>query len=358
MDERQRYSLRIDEAEDLAALAVLEAELAAHPAAEVQALRYILPKRRAQLRPRAGEDFAAAYGIAAPTGAPFYRYRIADAAFDRLGADLSRCGGYAALEAGVRPALFVLWAAEWFRRRYRGGGHRWVDLADALGIAEDQNRLRALTAIGLARWRGELRTSAAGHEYLASLAREGGFPIAALEAGGRGWARDVLAAIVAPLLADPNSGSMTAEAVARGQRDRLPHLYADDEFALLCADLALAVVEIRREPEPRARAAGLPLPAWLALHRPDWRESLPLATSGSGAEALLGDLLTVEAAAVSGRGARAERRAGRPIHQLVRRHDHLGWGRACAGRQDPLSQRRGDRALGRSLAAPRTRRSP
>lgn len=320
MDDKQRYLLKINEAPDRAALREIIDELAGHSDPNVRAIRFIAGQRSAALRPRAGENFAAAYGISAPTGAPLYRYRIDDTAFERLGTDLARCGGYPALERGTMPALFVLWAAEWFRRHYRGGGHCWANLVAALGIAEDQARLRPLTATGLARWRRDLRRSGAGREYLATLAREGGFPVAAVE-GGRGWAGDVLAAIVAPLLADPHAGQDTAEVIALAQRDRLPALYADEEFTLLCADLALAVAEIRREAEPRARASGLPLPAWLALHRPDWRDTLPLAITGSGANALLGALLEVEAAAVTGRGARVERllaRSGRDWREVAR----------------------------------------
>jgi hypothetical protein len=307
--ERAIWSLRIDEAEDLAALERMDTDLRALGADWVGAMRFKIGARRVALkrRPSNAAAFAAAYGLPAPAGLPLHRYRLNDEAFARLGADLRAAGGYDALDAGARPGLFVLWAAEWFRRAYRGRGHRWVDLTDTLGLVEDQGRLRRLTEVGLKRWGRPVVRLAHGREYLASLAREGGFPVAAVEAGGRGWARDMLTALVAPLLADAGSGPAQAEALARARRDRLPLTHRDDEFLLLCADLAVAVVAIRREADAPARAAGLPVALWLNQHRPGWRDELPLTMSGAGAEALLGDLLTVEAATVGGAGVRAER---------------------------------------------------
>lgn len=150
MDDRQRYRLKINEAPDRAALRAIVEELANHSDPNMRAMRLIAGQRSAALRPRAGEDFAAAYGVTAPTGAPLYRYRIDNVAFERLGADLARCSGYPALEQGTMPALFVLWAAEWFRRHHQGGGHRWPDLVAALGIGEGQDQLRRLARLGLA----------------------------------------------------------------------------------------------------------------------------------------------------------------------------------------------------------------
>ncbi|WP_336950711.1 STY4851/ECs_5259 family protein [Sphingobium aromaticivastans] len=225
-----------------------------------------------------------------------------------LQADVAALAVSEALDKGNGPGLFVLWAADWFRRRYRGDGLQWDSLAQALGRTIDHAFLRTVTEKGLRLWRRPFKTNQRGRYFLGTLAREGGFPVAAIELGGKGWAAAMLAGIVAPLLADPAAGRKQAEAFARARQGRITaRLFQDEEFALLCAEMALAIVAVRREADGPARAAGLPVAAWLQLHRPAWREELPFSVSGPGADALLGELLLVEAAGVSGIAVGVER---------------------------------------------------
>ena len=51
-----------------------------------------------------------------------------------------------------------------------------------------------------------------------------------------------------------------------------------------------------------AASAGLPIVAWLRLHRPDWAATLPLTTAERATEALLDRLMTVEAVGGAGVG--------------------------------------------------------
>jgi hypothetical protein len=136
-------------------------------------------------------------------------------------------------------------------------------------------------------------------QYLATLAREGGFPAYAVADGAQGWARAMLTGIVRPLMGAPAAGEVEALAWAKGQSSQLPGVFSDAEFIQLCADLALAIVQVRRETEPQARAAGLPLAAWLGLNQPDWRAALPISTGDADADALVETLLQVEAVSSS-----------------------------------------------------------
>jgi hypothetical protein len=309
--ERAAWSMRIDEADDVATLDRIDVELRGATAVWAGALRFKIGQKKAKAKKAAvthvatSSVFAAGYGLPVSDKRWLYRYRLTDAAFNKLQKDLGERRDVAALESGSWPGLFVLWAAEWFRRCYRGGGHRWVDLTGALGMVEDQTRLRQITVKGLKAWGRPVLTARTAREFLGSLAREGGFPAAAIADGGRGWAQDVLKAIVAPLLGEPVAGEDRARELASAQRTRLPQLFQDDEFIALCADLALAIVELRRDADVPAAHAGLPTVAWLGVHRPDWRERLPLITGDRAAEALLAGLMTVEA--VSGAGVGVER---------------------------------------------------
>lgn len=247
---------------------------------------------------RAAVAFAADYGLPPPDGRRLHAYRLGTVQFEALQRDLAKFGGFGALQAGHRPGLFVLWASEWFRRSYDGGMRRWEDLAQALGLPMpgqvEQSTLRALTRAGLRQWHRPVYADAAT-QYLATLAREGGFPVCAVAEGSRGWARSVLQAIVGRLMSVPAAGEAEALELAREQADRLPGVFGDAEFIQLCADLALAIAQLRREAEPHARAAGLPLAAWLALNRPDWRKGLPISTGNADADALVECLMEVEA---------------------------------------------------------------
>ena len=310
-DERQLWSMRVDETRDRAGLVALDAALLEldQPWARVMRLKVgarLAGMKRSAAAPASGTlAHATAYGLPPADGRWLYAYRLDDAAFAKLQQDLAQRGRVEGLATGVYPALFVLWASEWFRRCYRGGGQRWADLVAVLGMAEDQTRLRAVTATGLRAWGRPVIAAATAREYLGSLAREGGFPTAAIDEGGSGWALDVLKAIVAPLLAEAGASEERALELAGTQRGRLPQLFRDDEFIALCADLAMAIVALRRVADDAAARAGLPVVAWLALHRPDWRATLPLTTSERAAEALVHRLMTVEA--VSGAGVGVER---------------------------------------------------
>lgn len=309
MAERELWSLRVDEATTREALRTLDAQLVALDAPWTRALRFKIGAKlvRAKAAGAASsgtvEAFAGAYGLPTADGRWLYRYRLTGEAFARLQADLAR-KTTAGLEQGHAPALFVLWASEWFRRCYRGGGHRWADLAAALGIVEDQALFRRITGVGLRAWRRPIIAADAGREFLGSLAREGGFPTAALEDGG-GWALAALKAVVAPLLAGAAAGEDRARELAELQKPRLPQLFRDDEFVALCADLALAIVTLRREADGPAAAMDLPVIAWLELHRPGWQARLPLSTSDKAAEVLVERLMKVEA--VSGAAVSVER---------------------------------------------------
>jgi hypothetical protein len=255
-----------------------------------------VPKPNAPVQPVFA--FAEAFGLPAPDGRRLHAYRLTNAQFGSLQQDLSRRGSYSSLEIGHSPGLFVLWASEWFRRSYAGGMRRWDDLAQALGLPTPgqtrQNMLRDVTRKGLQQWLRPVYSDSMT-QYLATLAREGGFPACAVAGGAQGWAKAVLEVVVAALMGSPAAGEAEALALARQQKGRLPGIFSDDEFIQLCADLAFAIVQLRREAEPYALAANIPLAAWLGLNRPDWRQALPISTGDADADALVETLIQVDA---------------------------------------------------------------
>jgi hypothetical protein len=57
------------------------------------------------------------------------------------------------------------------------------------------------------------------------------------------------------------------------------------------ADLALAVVGLRRTAEAGGAVAGLPPSVWLDLNCPDWRDSLPVVVDGASGRRLIDGLM-------------------------------------------------------------------
>lgn len=333
MDDRRRaWSARIDEATDLAELDRIDSELRATREEWAGPLRFKLGVRRKRVRdkvsaPPRGRSPASEYGLSAATGQRLYGYRLSDDVFHRIGRDLQRCGSPDGLQSGSRPGHFVLWASEWFRRCYKGGGMTWAGLVGALGFPPpgqvEQNVLREVTRRGLALWQRDVIRLSDGRAFLGTLAREGGFPTAAVEDDGGGWARSVLQALVGKLLAEPAATDERALELAQAQRARMPLSFQDEEYMQLCVDLALAIVVLRREAEPMATAQGIPVAVWLALHRPEWRDSLPLTTGEKTAEALLNSLMAVEAITGASVGAirllaRGDREQGDKWFEAVR----------------------------------------
>lgn len=253
---------------------------------------------RPATRPAPSHAFAAAYGLPIPDGRRLHAYRLTADAFAALQREIERTREIKSLLDGYRAGYFVLWASEWFRRCWQGGARRWEDLTDALQLPplgqSDQTALREVTQKGLEQWARPIFVDGNKH-YLATLAREGGFPAHAVADGAKGWASQALGAIIGSLMGNPASGEEDALVLARAQKSRMPQVFCDDDFAQLCADLALAIVEIRREAEPQASAANLPLTAWLGLHRSNWREALPISTTDAAADALVEMLMQIQA---------------------------------------------------------------
>ena len=242
--------------------------------------------------------FASAYGLPAPDGRRLHAYRLEASRFLALHGDLAKHQSYSELNNGYVPGLFVLWASEWFRRSYNGGVRCWESLTDALGMPKpgqaEQLLLRDITRSGLKTWKRQIYTDT-NNQYLATLAREGGFPAYAVAGGAQSWAKTVLGAIVQRLMGAPSAGAVEALGLANDQSGNLPGVFKDQEFIQLCADLAMAIVKVRRDYEDAANAAGLPLASWLKLKQPDWQDGLPISTGEAEADKLIESLIQVEA---------------------------------------------------------------
>lgn len=249
------------------------------------------------------------YGLPRPDGRPLHRYALSDAAFSRIEEDLRVRARRinADLANDHNAALFVLWAAEWFRRNYMGGMQRWADVGHPINVKLEQSSWRQLADRGLRYWRlPELRLNGT-HHRLAAIARQGGFPVAAIDGAHGGWAAGFLHKLITRLLDHPAPTAAVAEELARDLENAIPELWRHDGILAVSAELAIAIVELRRDAEAGGVTEGVLISAWLDKTQPDWRKNLPLAIDEGGARQLIDGLIRMERLKTGAGGIRARR---------------------------------------------------
>ncbi|SDL48384.1 hypothetical protein [Aliiruegeria lutimaris] len=185
-------------------------------------------------------------------GRPLHHFRVTDSEYDLL--QLQLISLFQRGQQKTASAPFVLWAAERYRRDFDGGVFSWSFLVDPLGHKPDQAELREMTEIGLRYFnRPPPRRSAAGIQYLRTLAAEGGLPIRLLsqESGYRQALLSLISDLERFGLACPNEQALTfAEVRAR----RLPLGYRTEEFHQIFVDFARELAALRAEASNRMRS--------------------------------------------------------------------------------------------------------
>ena len=193
----------------------------------------------------------------------------------------------------MRDAPFlVLWASAWFRREYSGGTRKYRELGAAIGATLEEREWPPLIEHGLKWWKRPVVKRASGRHWLLTIAVEGGFPVRVLQAG-EGWLPRYLNEVVGRLLGftdDPSSND--AFAMADAAKEGLRDTYRQEAFIALAADLALAIVKLRRIAE--ATASSLAPSAVLDQVRPGWRDELPIAADTDAAHQLVDGMLAAK----------------------------------------------------------------
>ncbi len=229
-------------------------------------------------------------GLTAPDGRPLHRYRVTNARFGELKAQIERLyrqGGAAGFVNGAGP-VFVLYCAEWFRRDYDGGHYAWKLPYPPLFAGLSNPETRDLTHHGLRWWRRPRRYSNGQELRLRAVILEGGFPTRLLESNGA--IANHLKGLIARLERRSETSLDEALALSVATTTNL-HQFENADFHLLCAELGLAILGLRKEAQMGA-PDGVSASLWLDSARPGWRDELPISLSGDGARRLLDDLVS------------------------------------------------------------------
>ncbi len=232
-----------------------------------------------------------------PDGRALFAYRLAEADFRALQAGLqdliARTRDLDALSADhwQFPRCFVLYAAEWWRRRYDGGQLAWARILadlDADRLAWSSVRRGACIDRGLRQWRLP-QSSAGGLRYLRAIALQGGLPVALL-AAARGSLGGLLTRVLRLALGTLEPSPALLRGWVGSLGDKLPHLYRQEEIYDLLTGVVAAVLALRRELGADANGDILQR---LAQTCPNWRERFPLPIEDTNAQALLEQLIRV-----------------------------------------------------------------
>ena len=241
-------------------------------------------------------------------GRPLFQYRVSEAEYKELREYLSSLHQSRLLAPHARTAAtFVLFASEWFRREFDGGLQRWDDLAPEMLAHLPYAAKTHLTAEGLEWWKRKVRVLGGAREFLLTLVLEGGFPTRVLESRENGWLSSHLRRVISRVVTLQAGDQEEAFQISVAAEEGIRATFRNRDFHLLCAELALAIAKLKREAESDSPAMVSPS-AYLDGIRPRWREELPIALEGEGAQRLVDDLVNTKVARFgSDIGARAKR---------------------------------------------------
>lgn len=239
-------------------------------------------------------DHFATLGIPCPDGRPLFSYRLTDDQAERANGYLSGAANRLARWTTWECALFVIWAADWWRRNYRGGPRAWEAIERALGVAYPHAVWRALTDNGLNACGRRPIIQSGMALRLTTLAVEGGFPSGTLSKNS--WAYRLLEAVVQDLLNDRRGRDEVALHIVIQHDHLIPVAWRNEATFRLCADVAISILEARTGADAASVDQGKI--DWLDENRPDWRTNLPLRLETNEDYRFLDQLLTIESRSV------------------------------------------------------------
>lgn len=264
-------------------------------------------------------------GLEHPDGRALYLYRLTEDEFNDLEQLLNKWLAMLLPRYGLArvadltgfPALFVMYAAEWWRRRYDGSGFSWEPILRNLGANPDDwspGQRSDYVQRGLRDWhlkpreRGALR-------FLGSVAVQGGLPLRLL-ATARGGIGHLLSRVL-QLAAGTQVTQADLQTWVESLATMLPNSYRQATIFALLADVAWAVLMLKQQAGLTSSSDAV---AVLDQKVAGWRDRFPLPVDDDHAQGMIEQLIR-DAASV-----RAERRAMLlPLERLLDQESENRW---------------------------------
>lgn len=224
-----------------------------------------------------------------PDGRWLFAYDLSQTDFERLEQlikDSCRdTGGFSQLVSrrNAFSALFVFYAAEWWKHNYEGGAWKWSPIVESLGGDDEtfppQLRSECVT-LGLRYW-GHIPLSH-GKRFIGAIAAHGGIPMKLLAQGtGR------LALVLEQVLKQAGRYNWTPvqiqECVEQYQH-QLPAAYRCPEISNLLAKFIDTILQLKTEFQLSGRIDPI---GYLDSEVPGWRRRFPISLEADAAQALL-----------------------------------------------------------------------
>lgn len=235
--------------------------------------------------------------LEAPDGRPLYDYRLEESEFlsleSLLRGKLSQYQSLASLGmigshvAGF-PALFVLYAAEWWQQRFDGSSWSWEPILRDLGADTNgwnQAQRSACISRGLQDWCLSLRETG-GYRYLSTIALQGGLPMRLLAEAKGGLGR-----LLRSVLREAAKSVVTTNDIqgwVQSLDHYLPRTYRQTEIHVLLAEVVATVLRLKEEAELTQSAGAV---AQLEKRIPSWRKRFPLPVGDADAQGLIEQLI-------------------------------------------------------------------
>ncbi|ROH86128.1 hypothetical protein ED236_06605 [Pseudomethylobacillus aquaticus] len=182
--------------------------------------------------------------------------------------------------------LFVLYAANWWQRKYDGTGMSWDPIFTSIGI--DYSELNSVTRSemiesGFREWNLALNADIGNLKFIGNIASQGGLPLN-LIASGRGNLNRLLNRVLKDTvnLGFPDEKSILS--IIESHRGELPKSYRQPLIFSLLAEIIITFVHFKND----ANLSGALNPLEkLDQHKSNWRDSFPLPMDDENARGVL-----------------------------------------------------------------------
>ncbi len=232
-----------------------------------------------------------------PTRRPLYTYRVTAEEYRDLETVLRECLsrhlklftlGDVANQLPFFPALFVLYAAEWWRRNYDGTGFSWDPILQAIVAPSDgwtQVQRSDCISRGFRTW--ELRLSnSRGLRFLGSVAFQGGLPMQLL-ATARGKIGQALSQVL-HLASFTTPDTQEILEWVKNRASYLPKSYRQTEVFVLLTEVVVTVLQLKQSANlVNAENALIKLDHAV----PQWRDLFPLPVEDTQVAGLIEQLI-------------------------------------------------------------------
>ncbi|MCA8833758.1 MAG: STY4851/ECs_5259 family protein, partial [Proteobacteria bacterium] len=218
-------------------------------------------------------------------GRALYKYRTSETEFAALKRVLKTHA-----EHRLWNKLFVLYAAEWWRRYFDGGHWAWQPIFDSLNIEKPAfNQQTMMIKEGLKSWGRQVYRVNDQYRYLATIVIEGGLPIQTVEKDG--WLKRVLyeSFRVYSQAMQRYQGRVAVLVEHQAQRIPIPKTMQQDEVYYLLGDI---VVELARLKQTHQLGDVQSPIETLDAQNESWRDAFPLPIDTDEGWEFINDLLS------------------------------------------------------------------